>query len=74
MLRSRSSAHPEKALQKDRKRDPPEHLFCKFGSDSDGLDIELDMVFIDPNACLPFHKIVHIDQTFHGIVSKKYEH
>ncbi len=30
------------------------------------------MVFIDPNACLPFHKIVHIDQTFHEILSKKY--
>ena len=46
----------------------PRTYFCKFGSDSDGLDIELDMLFIDPNACHHFQKIVHVDQHFHEMV------
>ena len=46
----------------------PRTYFCEFGSDSDGLNIELDMFFLDPNACRPFQKIAHIDQSFHEIV------
>ena len=46
----------------------PQTYFCEFGSDSDGLDIELDMLFIDPNACRHFQKVVHVYQKIHEIV------
>ena len=46
----------------------PRTYFCNFGSDSDGLDIELDMLFIDPNACHHFQEIVHVYQKIHEMV------